>query len=215
MYVLLLKWEISQSSITKYKDFFSNQIFCVTNRTIAYKKTFLLDEKPDKQEDKILVYSSPDDDKVEIDSVDKKILDLLLSNSRIPTLEIAHKLNSTVNTINSRINRLVKTGVISQYTINIDWPKIGYQWFKADIVLKDPKKIPQITEYLENNPNLFHRIASLGYVDLELVFILNNANQLHQIMEDLSAKFPDTIKSYKYFSNTKTHKYGGMDFWNR
>jgi DNA-binding Lrp family transcriptional regulator len=201
--------------LSKYKDFFSNQIFCVHNKTIQYKNTFFLDEKPDKKEDRIIFVESSDDKKVEIDSLDYKILDLLVSNSMIPTLVIAQQLNSTVNTINSRITKLVKTGVIQRYTINIDWPKIGYQWFKADIALKDPKKISQIVDYIENNPNLLARMASLGYVDLELNFCLNNANQLHQIMEDLSSKFPDAIKSYKYFSTTKTHKYEGTDFWNR
>jgi Lrp/AsnC family transcriptional regulator for asnA, asnC and gidA len=208
-------YDIWSNIINKYRDFFSNQIFCVHNKLIEYKKTFLLDEKTDKKDDRILFVVSSSDKKIEIDSLDKKILDLLLLNSRIITLEIAQKLNSTVNTINSRIKKLVKTGVILRYTINLDWPKIGYQWYKADIVLKNPEKKQQIVEYIENNPNLFHRIASLGYVDLELIFILNNANQLHQIMEDLSSKFPDTIRTYKYFSATKTHKYIGVDFWNR
>jgi DNA-binding Lrp family transcriptional regulator len=208
-------YDIWNSIINKYKDYFSNQIFCVHNKLVEYKRIFLLDERPDKKDDRIIFIESSNDKKVEIDSLDYKILDLLVSNSRIPTLEIAQQLNSTVNTINSRITKLVKTGVIQRYTINIDWPKIGYQWFKADIALKDPKKISQIVDYIENNPNLLARMASLGYVDLELNFCLNNANQLHQIMEDLSSKFPDAIKSYKYFSTTKTHKYEGTDFWNR
>ena len=155
------------------------------------------------------------DKKVEVDNLDKKILELLAPNSRITTLEIAQKLNSTVTTINSRIKKLVNTGVIVHYSINIDWQKIGYSWYKADIVLKDPEKMQKIADYVQNNPNLLFRVASLGYVDLELTFILNNANQLHQVIGDLSSKFPDTIKNYKYFSVTKTHRYEGADFWNR
>lgn len=201
--------------INKYKDFFSNQIFCVHNTNIEYKKTFLLDEKTDKKENRIIFIESSSDKKVEIDDLDKKILGLLVSNSRIMTLGIANKLNSTVTTINSRIKKLVKTGVILRYAINIDWQKIGYRWYTADIVLKDNEKRQKIVDYIENNPNLDLRMTSLGYVDLELGFCLNNANQLHQIMEDLSSKFPDVIKNYKYFSNTKTHKYEGVDFWNR
>jgi len=208
-------YDIWNSIINKYKDYFSNQIFCVHNKLIEYKRIFLLDEKIYKKEDRIIFIESSSDKKVEIDSLDKKILDLLVLNSRIRTLEIVKKLKSTVNTINSRIKKLVKKGVIQRYTINIDWPKIGYQWYKADIALKDPKKMQQIMDYVTINPNLLARMASLGYVDLELSFCLNNANQLHQIIEDLSSKFPDTIKSYKYFSTTKTHKYEGVDFWNR
>jgi DNA-binding Lrp family transcriptional regulator len=208
-------YNIWSNIINKYRDFFSNQVFCVHNKLIEYKRIFLLDEKPDKKDDRILFVYSSGDKKVEIDSVDKKILDLIALNSRMPTLEIAEKLKSTVNTINARIKKLMKTGVILRYSVNIDYPKIGYQWYKADIILKDSEKKQQIADYIENNPNLLHRIASLGYVDLELTFALNNANQLHQIIGELSSKFPDTIRNYKYFSVTKTNKYEGMDFWNR
>jgi DNA-binding Lrp family transcriptional regulator len=208
-------YNIWNDILNKYGDFFSNHIFCVHNTEIYYKKTFLLDEKINKKDDRLIAVESSGDKKLDIDNLDKKILELLVSNSRIPTLEIAEKLKSTVNTINSRIKKLVKLGVIIYYSIDIDWPKIGYQWYKADIVLNDPEKRKKIVDYVENNPNLVYRIASLGYVDLELVFILNNANQLHQIMEDISSKFPDTIKNYKYFSITKTHKYSEEVLWNR
>ena len=208
-------YNIWKNSINKYRDFFSNQIFCVESMSTNYKKTFLLEEKPEKKENRIIFTESSNDTKVEIDSVDKKILDLLAPNSRIATLEIAEKLGMTVNTINSRIRRLMKTGVIQRYSISIDYPKIGYQWYKADIILKNPEKMQQITEYIQNSPNLLFRVVSVGYVDLELTFILNNVNQLHHIMGDLSSKLPDAIKTYKYFSVTKTHKYEGVDFWNR
>jgi DNA-binding Lrp family transcriptional regulator len=208
-------YEIWNNIFKKYRDFFSNQIFCIHNLAINYTWTFLLDEKTDKKNKRITFIDSANDNKVEIDSLDKKILDLLAPNSRIATLEIAQKLNSTVTTINSRIKKLVKTGVIQRYGINVDWPKIGYQSYKADIVLKNPENKQKIIDYIEKNPNLWFRSESLGYVDLELAFCLNNANQLHQIIEDLSSKFPDAIKNYKYFSVIKTHKFEGVDFWNR
>jgi len=208
-------YNIWKNAISKYRDFFSNQQFCVHNLGVYYKLTFLLDDKTDKKNDRIIWFISSNDEKVEVDNLDEKILELLIQNSRIMTLELAEKLNSAVNTINSRIKKLVKTGIILKYTINIDWPKIGYQTYKADIVLKEPEKMQKIVDYIENNPNLIIKIESLGYVDLELIFCLNNANQLHQIFEDLSSKFPGSIKNYKYFSSTKIHKWGGNDFWNR
>lgn len=201
--------------INKYREFFSNQIFCVQNSLSWYKFTFLLDDKGDKKEERIGWTMCSNDKKIDIDNLDKKILESLVLNSRIPTLEIAQKLNSTVTTINSRIQKLEKNGIILDYSVYIDWSKIDYYWYKVDIVLKDPKKIPQIIDYVKNNPNFLQRLASLGYVDLELVFLLNNASQLYQIMEDLSLKFPDSIRNYKYFCTVTIHKLFGVDFWNR
>jgi DNA-binding Lrp family transcriptional regulator len=144
----------------------------------------------------------------EIDDLDYKILKLISINSRLPTIDIAKKLNSTVNTINSRIKKLIKKKIIESFRILIDFPKLGYYIYKADVVLKDHSKINKIIEYIEKNPNLEGLIRSIGYVDLELVFYLNNVNQLHEIMKDLSENFPDTIKNYSNYRSIKTHKWG-------
>ena len=193
--------------VNKYRNYFADQIFCVHNELIEYKKTFLLDEKTNNENNRISYIGNADDKKVELDDLDYKILDQLVTNSRINTLEIGKRLNSNVNTINTRIKKMKKSGVIHIFTINIDYPKIGYQWYKADIVLKDPSIAQKIIKIVEENPNLVTKIKSVGYVDLELTFALNNANQLHKIIEDITIRFPDSIKNYKYLTNTHTYKY--------
>jgi len=35
-------------------------------------------------------------------------------------------------------------------------------------------------------------------------------NQLHQIMEDISMKFPEDIKNFNYYSYLKVHKASNM-----
>lgn len=49
------------------------------------------------------------------------------------TINIADKLNSTSFTITNRIKKLMKSGIILAFRVNIDYPKIGYKWYKADI----------------------------------------------------------------------------------
>jgi DNA-binding Lrp family transcriptional regulator len=208
-------YNIWNELIKRYREYFSNQVLCIHNTLTEYKRTFLLEEQPEKNQDKIMFVESSADQRSDVDELDKKILEVIAPNSRVPTLDIAKQLKTTVHTIDSRLQKLVKNGVIQRYTINIDWPKIGFQWYKADIILTDLEKKQKIIEYIEKNPNLIHRIASLGYVDLELTFALQNVNQLHQIIENVSLKFPEAIKNYKYFSITKTHKYSEEKLWNR
>jgi Lrp/AsnC family transcriptional regulator for asnA, asnC and gidA len=167
----------------------------------------LLDENKENEENRVSFIENADDKIENLDELDYKILELLVLDSRIKTLEISKKLNSNVNTINSRIKKMKKSGVIHIFTINFEYPKINYKLYKVDIVLKDPKKAQTINNFLEKNPNLESIIKSLGYVDLEYVFTLNNVNQLHDIIADISKRFPDSIKNYKYFSITNTHKY--------
>ena len=58
-------------------------------------------------------------------------------NARIPVTEIAKTLNSTVTIINYKIKKLIKLGVIQGFRTDMDLEKLGYEFFKADIFLRD------------------------------------------------------------------------------
>lgn len=192
--------------INRYRDNFSNQVFSIFCEIIGYKPTFLLDEE-DARNDRFL-YRDYDDGKiVKIDDLDEKILKIIRTNARIPTVEIAKKLNSSSLTINNRLQNMIKSGVISGFPVYIDYPKIGYKWYKVDIVLKDPSKSQKILNFIKTNSSLINIIKTIGYVDLELVFRFKSSNQLHNSIEEISEKFPEAIKNYTYFSITQTHKY--------
>ncbi len=62
-----------------------------------------------------------------IDEIDKKILDILMSNSRTPFTDIALRLNVSEGTVRKRVKRLEDQGVIREYTIDIDPSKLGYR----------------------------------------------------------------------------------------
>jgi Lrp/AsnC family transcriptional regulator for asnA, asnC and gidA len=203
-------YSVWKTIVGKYRDYFSNQIFSVIFYANIYRYSFLLDEKDTERSIRVKSEMYGSDKKVDFDKLDYQILKLLSQNARIPTIEIAEKLKTTTITINNRIKNLKKSGVIKGFRVNISLPKLGYKRYKADIILKDYKKLNQIIKYIERNPNLDEIIQSVGYADLELVFILNNANQLHEIIKDISTKFPNTIKNYIYFSAQKTYKWSWM-----
>ena len=196
-------WE---KTMRKYRDYFTNQIFSVFIKDNIYRHSFLLGEKLDKgtEREKFEVF---DDVKVEIDDLDFQILKLIAQNARMPTIEIAKKLNTTTLTINNRIKKLMKSNIIKAFRVGIDFTKLGYQYYVAGIVLKDYKKINQVTNYLKDNPYLGEITKSLGYVDFQLEFILKDERQLHQIIEDVATKFPNTVKNYIYFCHIKSHKW--------
>ncbi len=62
-----------------------------------------------------------------IDEFDKKILDILMSNSRTPFTDIAQRLKVSEGTVRKRVKRLEDEGVIREYTIDIDPAKLGYR----------------------------------------------------------------------------------------
>ena len=197
-------YNVWNEAINKFRNYFADQIFCVHNEMVEYKKTFLIDKKTDEEDNRVTFFVNANDKIEKIDDLDNKILDKLVLYSRVNTLDIAKQLNLNVKTINSGIQKMKKSGVITDFTININYPIIGYQWYKADIVLKDSSLSQKIIKIAEKHPNLIFMIKSLGYVDIELLFCLDNADQLHQIINDITLKFPYSIKNYKYYITTHT-----------
>lgn len=146
-------------------------------------------------------------EKIDIYDLDLQILKLIAPNSRIPTVEIAKKLNTTTATINKRIKKLIDLGIICSFRIQVNFSKLGYRWYKADIYLKDRSPLSKILNYIKDNPYNINNVKSLGYCDFELGFILKNVNELHKIMDDINNKFPNALKNYTYFSLEKSLKW--------
>jgi Lrp/AsnC family transcriptional regulator for asnA, asnC and gidA len=192
---------------SKYRDYFSRQIFSIYCKTMEYKYTFLLD-KNEQENDHRVLFNRQDDGKCStIDELDTKLLHLLNKNARIPTITLAEKLHTTALTINHRIRKLLQSGIILGFRVALDYSKIDYRFFTVNIKLKDFTKIEKIVAYLESKPNLVGRIMILGQMDLEFLFFLKSIEEIQDIMNDLSSKFPQTIKDYTYSSHTHSYKF--------
>lgn len=192
------------ATLAKYRYYFEKQVFSVYYQLLAYRHSYLL-EKYDET-DRINYEIIGGGKKEKIDTLDIQLLRLIASNSRILTTEIAQKLDLTAVTVKNRIKKLVDLGVIQGFRVEIDYLKLGYQYFKVDIELKDHKKRKHIIDYVKSNPNLIIIDETAGYVDLELEFHLENLNQLLQIINDIKDKFPNTIQNYKHFYVIEIYK---------
>ncbi|CAJ0718165.1 MAG: Lrp/AsnC family transcriptional regulator [Ralstonia sp.] len=63
--------------------------------------------------------------KVELDKIDRKILEVLQNNGRLTNLEVAERVNLSPSPCLRRIRRLEESGVIRQYAALLDPSKIG------------------------------------------------------------------------------------------
>jgi DNA-binding Lrp family transcriptional regulator len=193
-----------QNTLKKYGKYFSKKVFTAFSQEEFYTYRFLLD---DKDIQPLILHKWFDSgNRIEIDDLDYKLLRLITENSRLSTLDMAKQLNTTSSVINYRLKKLNESEVILSYRLNLNFPKLGYFPFKVDIELNQFDKIDKILGYIKSNQNFTYLCKTIGYVDLEIAFLLNNSYQLNQIMEDLSNKFPNAIKNYSYFSVIKTYK---------
>ena len=111
------------------------------------------------------------EESLHIDSLDKKILELITENARIPYLEVARACNVSGAAIHQRIQKLSKMGVITGSKFSIEPKKIGYKTCaymgifldKASLynnVMEELKKIPEVTQchFTTGNYSVFIKI---------------------------------------------------------
>jgi DNA-binding Lrp family transcriptional regulator len=208
------KFEVFLDEIReKYYQYLSFQSSKFYIRGEFFDYSFLLDKNRDK---KNFLRWGWGLGLLDIDNLDFRILSELAKDTRIPTKNIANKINSTVTTVNSRIKKfenkffsdVQRNKGFSLYTINVDWAKIGYRWFHLQISLRDFSKRYQISNYLRNNPNLIRSFKFLNLdMDLHYTFLLHNMEQLRNIIEDITTRFPDLINDYHFYSTYKIFKH--------
>jgi DNA-binding Lrp family transcriptional regulator len=193
----------------KYRKYFDEQIMTVYHKSTSFDPIFLLGDMNIKPAS--IPRSTIKD--VRIDKLDFKILKKLAVNARIPTVKLAHDLNVTTATIKNRIKRLIFEKIILNFSVNINQSKIGFRAYNVEINLRDYDKKYVIIEYIKNNQYLLEIDESFGRgVDLDFEFALKDITQLHNIINDLSSKFPEAIKNYRYYSHKKVHKYNHIPF---
>lgn len=193
----------------KYRRYFDEQIGAIFTGSNMFDLVFLLGNKDAKPS----YVSSIKAIKFEIDDLDLNILQKLAENARIPTAQLSNEVNTTVTTVNKRIRQLVEKNLFMKFWANIDWTKIGYRQYDIEINLKDYGKKNEIINYIKNNQHILFIMHSIGRgVDLDFEFILRDITHLQDIITDLSEKFPESIKNFRYFSTDKIHKWNHIPF---
>ncbi|PNX50648.1 MAG: hypothetical protein BV456_05955, partial [Thermoplasmata archaeon M8B2D] len=134
-------YNVWENILSKYRDYFAQQVFSVVYKSYGYRYSFLLEGINEIRPKNVRAQVCGSDTIVDIDDLDFQILKILHLNARSPTIEIAKKLHSTTNTVKNRIKKMIDIGVIKGFRINMDLSKIGYSMYKSDIILKDHNKI--------------------------------------------------------------------------
>ncbi|MFS0907363.1 Lrp/AsnC family transcriptional regulator [Priestia aryabhattai] len=63
---------------------------------------------------------------MKIDDTDRKILKLLTEDSRLSMREVAKRVHLSAPSVTERVRRLESQGIIKNYSIEIDYKKLGY-----------------------------------------------------------------------------------------
>lgn len=89
---------------------------------------------------------------LEMDDLDIRLLSLLQENSRTSYRQLAREAKSTVPTVSSRVERLVKLGVIRRFGLELDLERLG-EYVTVLLMLEvDPPRREEVARKLAEDP---------------------------------------------------------------
>ena len=151
---------------------------------------------------------------MKLDSIDKKILDILQENARITNLELANRTGISPPATLERVKRLEKNGVIKKYVALVNPAKINKGTFALVSVALIIHQIPSIESFtkqinkLEEVLECYHITGSDDFmlkIAVENIeqyekFILNKLTKIRGVSKVTSNIVLSTVKY-----NTKIH----------
>lgn len=136
-----------------------------------------------------------------LDSLDKKILELILGDARIPFLEVARACNVSGAAIHQRIQKLTSMGILKGSQYIVDPEKIGYETCAyIGLYLKDPERFDEVVEALREIPEVVECHYTTGAFDMFIkIYTYNNHHLLtviHDKLQPLGLSRSETIISF-------------------
>ena len=119
-----------------------------------------------------------------IDLKDKKILFLLLENSKLPTSQIAKLVKLSKNSVLYRINRLRERGIIWKFFAAVNYEKLGLYTYDVFIKLKaTEEREKQIKEHIRNHTNVIWAGSLFGTWDIFVQFLAKDVREFENILD--------------------------------
>lgn len=131
-----------------------------------------------------------------LDEVDKRILNIILKNSRLSFRQISKAAGISVATAINRIKILEKKGVIKKYSTILDYEKSGYD-IEVIVEMRISKgKLLDVEKKIASHPNVFAVYDHTGQTDATIIARFKNRRAMDT--------FVKKIQTYDFVERTET-----------
>ncbi|MBN1156865.1 Lrp/AsnC family transcriptional regulator [Candidatus Woesearchaeota archaeon] len=131
-----------------------------------------------------------------MEDADKKIINVLIENSRLSYRQIAKKVGVSVATVMHHVKRLEKEKIIKAYTLDIDYDKLGFD-VQVIIDLRISKgKLFQVENKIAIHPNVFAIYDNTGPSDATIIAKFKSRKSMDKFLKE--------IQSYDFVERTET-----------
>ncbi len=120
-----------------------------------------------------------------MDRIDRRIIDLLQQNARLPLKEIADRVFLSSPAVSARIARLESAGLVRGYQAQIDAVGLGLM-VKAFINLDmDPQRKPEFYPYIESCPQVVECCCVTGDYSMLIEVLFATTQELDAFINRL------------------------------
>lgn len=133
---------------------------------------------------------------MELEETDRKILNVLVDNSRLSLRQIASKVGVSVATVMYHINKLEKEKIIKNYTAKLDYEKIGYDIEVIIEVRISKGRLLDVERKIATHPNVFAVYDITGAFDAVILARFKNRRQMDNFLKK--------IQTYEFVERTET-----------
>lgn len=134
---------------------------------------------------------------VELDDLDRRILCELLVDSKRSYRALARRLDVAVTTVINRIQRMEESGIITGYTIRIDYEKLGYELTVVTEITVSKGKLLEMEREIAKIPSVCAVYDVTGLTDAMAVAKFKNRKEL--------SNFTKGLLSMPFIERTNTH----------
>ncbi|MFH2028230.1 MAG: Lrp/AsnC family transcriptional regulator [Nanoarchaeota archaeon] len=133
---------------------------------------------------------------MDIDNVDKAILNALIAHSKLSFRDIAKEVKVSVATVMHRVKALEKEGIIKKYTTVVDYEKLGYD-VEVMIELEISKgKLFEVERRIATHPNVFAVYDLTGRFDAAVLARFKTRRQMDNFLKH--------IQTFDFIERTNT-----------
>jgi DNA-binding Lrp family transcriptional regulator len=123
----------------------------------------------------------------DIDELDQKLLAALAANSSTSTSQLARRFKVARSTVQARIERLERSGIIAGYTVKLG-QALTLRRIRATVLLEaEPRATPQILQRLKLMPEIEATFTTSGRVDLILQVAADSTQGLDEVLDQIGA----------------------------
>ena len=133
---------------------------------------------------------------MKLEETDKKILNIIVENSRLSLRQIAKKAGVSVATVMHHIKALEKEGIIRKYTAKLDYEKMGYDVEVMIEIRVSKGRLLDVEKKIAMDPNVFAVYDVTGAFDAVVLARFPSRRKMDNFLKK--------IQTYEFVERTET-----------